>query len=123
MDFVFMCDRKVLAKPERVGEETIYKLTGEVSDDHIPPGLFRNGITETSQKVTEWFCTRVFPENRVGSEQLLDELELDKYDPWYIVKKTNGCLMEDPWWLKIRDTDSYETSTVRGAAEAKGYKL
>lgn len=46
--------------------------------------------------------SRCFPETREHLRMILDELELDSYDPLAIVEKTEGRMAEDLQWLQIR---------------------
>lgn len=62
------------------------------------------------------FEDRAFPKERVDCEELLDDLGLDRYDRWNIIKETRDTLMTDYWWLKIKPTDTYEEYSLRGAA-------
>lgn len=40
---------------------------------------------------------------------------LPDYNAWEIVKRTNACLMEDPFWLRFSEDESSE-DTTRGRA-------
>lgn len=44
---------------------------------------------------------RCVPRNRSGIREYLEALGLIEYDPWEIVKKTQGRMAEDHQWLKI----------------------
>lgn len=43
-------------------------------------------------KFGAWAEERCFPEERVDAKELLQELGLERYDRWEIVKKTNAVL-------------------------------
>lgn len=40
---------------------------------------------------------------------------LPDYNAWEIVKRTNACLMEDPYWLRFSEDETFE-DTTRGRA-------
>lgn len=44
---------------------------------------------------------RCFPESRQGASLLLEELELDSYDPLAIIEKTQGRMAEDLQWIRL----------------------
>ena len=40
---------------------------------------------------------------------------LPDYNAWEIVKRTDACLMEDPFWLRFSEDETFE-DTTRGRA-------
>jgi len=44
---------------------------------------------------------RCIPRGRVGLREYLEIIGLDEYDPWEIVKKTQGRMAEDQQWIEI----------------------
>ena len=44
---------------------------------------------------------RCIPRGRVGLREYLETIGLDEYDPWEIVKKTQGRMAEDQQWIEI----------------------
>ena len=38
---------------------------------------------------------------------------LPGYNAWEIVKRTNACLMEDPYWLRFSEEETF-ADTTRG---------
>ena len=44
---------------------------------------------------------RCIPRWRVGLREYLETIGLDEYDPWEIVKKTQGRMAEDQQWIEI----------------------
>ena len=36
---------------------------------------------------------------------------LPDYNAWEIVKRTNACLMEDPFWLHFSEDETFEDTT------------
>ena len=112
-----MYDNIELTTTENVGTPQVQmRLKPNLPKELTPFGLFRDSDTESLFKVVDWFSDRVFPEERVDCKELLEELGLDRYDPWEIAKKTRGTLMTDGWWLKIKPSDTYEKCSIRGAA-------
>lgn len=47
--------------------------------------------------------SRCFPETRDKVKIQLESLGLPYYDPWMIVKKTQGRMAEDHFWINIQD--------------------
>jgi len=112
-----MYDNIELTDTENIGTPQVQmRLKPNLPKELIPLGLFENSETESMFKAMNWFCDRVFPEERVDCKELLEDLGLDRYDPWEIVKLTRGTLMTDGWWLKVHSTDTYEKHSLRGAA-------
>ena len=48
---------------------------------------------------------RCFPRSRDHLRMVLQDLQLDSYDPLAIVEKTKGRMAEDDQWLKITHLD------------------
>ena len=46
--------------------------------------------------------SRCFPREREDIDLILEELELDEYEPFAIVERTGGRMAEDKQWIKIR---------------------
>lgn len=58
--------------------------------------------TEVNWDELEKFLeSRCFPKERPNCKELLYLLDVDSYDPWQIIKKTEGRMCEDHMWLKI----------------------
>lgn len=55
----------------------------------------------TWDDLEEFLRSRCFPETRANARQLLRILGVDYYDPWEIVKKTQGKMAEDHQWLEF----------------------
>lgn len=55
----------------------------------------------TWEDFEEFLESRCFPRTREGISLILEDLELDFYDPLSIVEKTQGRMAEDMQWLKI----------------------
>ena len=44
---------------------------------------------------------RCIPRQREGLRAYLDALGLDEYDPWEIVRRTQGRMAEDQQWIEV----------------------
>ena len=65
--------------------------------------------------VVVWAKKRIFPKNRMDCKEILKRMGLPDYNAWEIVKRTNACLMEDPYWLRFSEDETFE-DTTRGRA-------
>ena len=65
--------------------------------------------------VVVWAKKRIFPKNRMDCKEILKMMDLPNYNAWEIVKRTNACLMEDPYWLRFSEDETFE-DTTRGRA-------
>ena len=65
--------------------------------------------------VVVWAKKRIFPKNRMDCKEILKLMGLPDYNAWEIVKRTNACLMEDPYWLQFSEDETFE-DTTRGRA-------
>ena len=61
------------------------------------------GVVEnpTWEDFLEFLEERCFPRTRDNLKLILQDLELDFYDPFYIIEKTQGRMGEDMQWLKV----------------------
>lgn len=66
--------------------------------------------------VVIWAKKRIFPKERTDCKELLARMSLPEYDAWAIVQRTHACLMEDPYWLKFHEEETFE-DTTRGRAK------
>ena len=55
-------------------------------------------------------------------KEILKLMGLPDYNAWEIVKRTNACLMEDPYWLRFSEDETFE-DTTRGRAKKSWTKL
>ena len=58
--------------------------------------------------VVVWAKKRIFPRNRMDCKEILEMMGLPNYNAWEIVKRTNACLMEDPFWLRFSEDETFE---------------
>ena len=68
-----------------------------------------NSITEAGTAGYE-------PYSEVMASLIAQVLGLPDYNAWEIVKRTNACLMEDPYWLRFSEDETFE-DTTRGRAK------
>ena len=63
------------------------------------------GINEdpTYLDYLEFLESRCFPRTRDKIKIILEELEIPFYDPFLIIKKTEGRMAEDDFWILIED--------------------
>ena len=54
-----------------------------------------------------WAKKRIFPKNRMDCKEILKRMGLPDYNAWEIVKRTNACLMEDPYWLRFSEDETF----------------
>ena len=67
---------------------------------HLPLNLFIGDKRKVPLvDVVVWAKKRIFPKNRTDCKEILKLMGLPDYNAWEIVKRTNACLMEDPYWL------------------------
>ncbi len=53
-------------------------------------------------RFNEWLETRVFPPNRIGVEELLEQIGLDRYDALLIAKASQARQMTDDFWVDFK---------------------
>lgn len=51
----------------------------------------------------EFLKSRCFPETRDKLKLVLDDLDIPFYDPFLIIKKTEGRMAEDDFWIKVEE--------------------
>ena len=56
--------------------------------------------------VVVWAKKRIFPRNRMDCKEILEMMGLPNYNACEIVKRTNACLMEDPFWLRFSEDET-----------------
>ena len=69
--------------------------------DNILLRAFGINVNPTWDDFLEFLEERCFPRTRDNLKLILMDLELDFYDPFYIIEKTNGRMGEDMQWLKV----------------------
>ena len=88
----------------------------DVPQYSLPLNLFIGDKREVPLvDVVVWAKKRIFPKNRMDCKEILKMMGLPDYNAWEIVKRTNACLMEDPYWLRFSEDETFE-DTTRGRA-------
>lgn len=90
-----ICMTSILIKPE----EREFLIHNETSD--VLHRAFGVNISPGWNELMGFLKHRCFPEKRDGLDIVLSDLELDDYDPFEIVGKTQGRMAEDHSWIKI----------------------
>ena len=57
----------------------------------------------TIEDYNEFLKSRCFPETRDKLKLILKDMNLPFYDPFLIIKKTEGRMAEDNFWIRIED--------------------
>ncbi len=83
----------VISADRKTVQYTIFK-----KEIPMVPYLFEN---PTVEQMYDFLETRCMPKQRTQLQEYLDDLGLDEYDPWKIVKITHGVMWEDYLWLKF----------------------
>ena len=60
------------------------------------------GLSASRKDFEVFLESRCFPREREDVELILEELELEAYEPFAIVERTGGRMAEDNQWIKIR---------------------
>ena len=77
------------------------KIEIQNTTDKIMLRAFGINRNPTWEDFLEFLEDRCFPRTRDHLKLILKELELDFYDPFYIIEKTQGRMGEDMQWLKV----------------------
>lgn len=91
-----------------------FKVKEGLPEFFVPLDLFMWRSEITILDLAEWLEERVFPEDRMGVRKLLRSLGLKKYDPLEVALKTRACLVEDGFWIKVEEGDTFRDNTIRG---------
>ena len=77
------------------------KIAIRNTTDKIMLRAFGINQNPTWEEFLEFLEDRCFPRTRDNLKLILQDLELDFYDPFYIIEKTHGRMGEDMQWLKV----------------------
>ena len=69
--------------------------------DHIIKTAFGNNHSPTWEDFMLFLEERCIPRTRAGLREYLEAIGVDEYDPFEIIKKTEGRMAEDGQWIKI----------------------
>ncbi len=92
------------------------KICTSIYADHTDKSVFAVNHTDKLVKTAfgrkeypswENFCSfieeRCIPKGRSGLREYLECIGLDEYDPFEIIRKTQGRMAEDSQWIKVED--------------------
>ena len=100
MTWRLMNGNKVVAVAKKEGNTVYLEALPNVTKFELPIDLFKLGNRKvTMLEFIEWASDRCFPENRVDAKEQLEDLGLDHYDGWEIVKIKRAKLETDPFWI------------------------
>ena len=109
-----MMDEKEIAHLSEDGQSLC--ANEDVPQYNLPLNLFIGDKRKVPLvDVVVWAKKRIFPKNRMDCKEILKLMGLPDYNAWEIVKRTNACLMEDPYWLRFSEDETFE-DTTRGRA-------
>ena len=69
--------------------------------DNVMFMAFGNNTNPDIEDYREFLKSRCFPETRDKLKLVLKDLGIPFYDPYLIIKKTEGRMAEDDFWIKI----------------------
>ena len=61
--------------------------------------------------ITEAGTAGYEPYSEVMTSLIAQVMGLPDYNAWEIVKRTNACLMEAPYWLRFSEDETFEDTT------------
>ena len=83
-----------------------------LDEKYAPYGLFGNKTEVDIVKLFKWMEYRVFPEERIGADEILKELGLKDYNTIFVANKTQARLTgRDEYWIEFIYSDGglYDT--------------
>ncbi len=79
-------------------EQTLYV---ENHTKRLIKTAFGKNRLPTWEDLRDFLEERCIPRQREGLRAYLDALGLDEYDPWEIVRRTQGRMAEDQQWIEV----------------------
>lgn len=76
-------------------------LCAENHTKHLVKTAFGKKRLPTWEDLRDFLEERCIPRQREGLRAYLDALGLDEYDPWEIVRRTQGRMAEDQQWIEV----------------------
>lgn len=112
IEMQYMRKKKVLADITANYENETVSVEVYTDDPvYMPFGINKNPNFDDYKFFLE---SRCFPKTRHNAKQLLDDLDIQYYEPFYIIQKTHGLLFEDYCWIKFKDEDiNYDDIKIR----------
>lgn len=80
---------------------TEHTLCVENHTKHLVKTAFGKNRLPTWEDLQAFLEERCIPRQREGLRAYLDALGLDEYDPWEIVRRTQGRMAEDQQWIEV----------------------
>lgn len=97
---LLMYSDEVVAYQDEIDGQPVMIKRPNIEDWKFPFMLFGDKSYISVFKFSDWVCERCFPPERVDARKLLDELGLEHYDRWEIVKKTSALMPgRDQFWV------------------------
>ena len=116
-----MYDGLELGRFVKTDEKLVLKLNDNIERSWLPY-IFDIGLDCDMEKIVHsWIKERIFPKNRIGAKQLLENLGLKKYDREKIAEITRCSVITDPYWIAYKETDTYYNNSIRGRIGGKSY--
>ena len=84
-----------------VADFTDHTLCAENHTEQMVKTAFGKKRLPTWVDLMAFLEERCVPRQREGIREYLDTLGLDEYDPWEIVKHTQGRMAEDQQWIEV----------------------
>lgn len=118
MDITLMYDSIIVATTTSNSQgEKVLQLVPDVHNLVIPLDLFLHSKQEVSmQELGIWVVDRIPPRNRTSIKNILESFGLNRYDPLEVAIKTGASVMGDSWWLKTKESQTFQNFTMRGIA-------
>ena len=86
-----------------VADFTDYTLCVENHTRQLVKTAFGKNRLPAWEDLMAFLEERCVPRQREGIREYLETLGLDEYDPWEIVKRTQGRMAEDEQWIEVTE--------------------
>ena len=84
-----------------VADFTNHTLCAENHTSQLVKTAFGKKQLPTWADLMAFLEERCVPRQREGIREYLETLGLDEYDPWEIIKRTQGRMAEDQQWIEV----------------------
>ena len=97
---LLMRSNEIIAYQGVINKQPVMIKKSGIEEWKFPFMLFGNKEYISVFEFSDWVCERCFPPERVDAKKLLNEIGLDHYDRWEIVKKTSARMYgRDQFWV------------------------
>lgn len=86
-----------------VADFTDHTLCTENHTKQLVKTAFGKNQLPTWTDLMAFLEERCVPRQRDGIREYMDALGLDEYDPWEIIKRTQGRMAEDQQWIEVAE--------------------